>query len=52
VSDLKMWNSIVVPIYHIEGIPLNFLLDKEGRIIEQNLRGNRLSEALQEIFGK
>lgn len=52
VSDLKMWNSVVVPIYHIEGIPLNFLLDQDGRIIEQNLRGNRLSEVLEEILGK
>jgi thiol-disulfide isomerase/thioredoxin len=52
VSDLKMWNSVVVPIYQIGGIPMNFLLDPEGRIIDQNLRGNRLNEVLQEIFGK
>lgn len=52
VSDLKMWNSIVVPIYHIEGIPLNFLLDPEGRILAYNLRGDRLSEVLHELFDK
>lgn len=52
VSDLKMWNSVVVPVYHIEGIPLNFLLDPEGRILYHNLRGERLSEVLHELFEK
>lgn len=50
VSDLKMWNSVVVPVYHIQGIPMNFLLDPEGKIIAQNVRGERLGEVLQEIF--
>jgi len=50
VSDLRMWNSIVVPIYHIQGIPMNFLLDKEGRIIEQNLQGEKLSSVLDKLF--
>jgi len=31
VSDLKYWNSVVVQAYYIEGIPTNFLLDKEGK---------------------
>ena len=38
VSDVNYWNSIVVPLYKIESIPANFLLDKEGRIIATNLR--------------
>ena len=52
VSDLKFWNSVVVPLYHIEGIPANFLLDPEGIIIAKNLRGDDLSEKLREIFTK
>jgi len=50
VSDLKYWNSVVVPAYYIEGIPTNFLLDKEGKIIAKNLRGKALSNKLIEIF--
>ncbi|MBE9510995.1 MAG: AhpC/TSA family protein [Bacteroidetes bacterium] len=50
VSDLKYWNSVVVPAYYIEGIPANFLLDKEGKIIARNLRGEALSNKLKEIL--
>jgi peroxiredoxin len=50
VSDLQYWNSIVVPIYEIQGIPMSFLLDREGRIIDRNLRGPLLEEKLEEIF--
>jgi len=50
VSDLKYWNSIVVPAFYIEGIPTNFLIDKEGKIIARNLRGEALSNKLKEIF--
>jgi thiol-disulfide isomerase/thioredoxin len=50
VSDIKYWNSIVVPLYKIESIPCNFLLDKEGRIIARNLRGEQLQIKLAELF--
>lgn len=50
VSDLLMWNSVVVPVYNIQGIPMNFLLDREGHIIEMNLREERLQQRLAEIF--
>jgi peroxiredoxin len=52
VSDLKYWNSSVVPLYKIESIPNNFLLDKNGRIIASNLRGEQLQRKLAEIFNK
>lgn len=52
VSDIKYWNSIVVPLYKIESIPANFLLDKDGRIIASNLRGPMLESKLAEIFNK
>jgi peroxiredoxin len=52
VSDVKYWNSIVVPLYKIESIPNNFLLDKEGRIIASNLRGEQLQIKLAELFNK
>ncbi len=50
VSDLKYWKSAVVPVYNIEQIPANFLLDKEGHIIASNLRGEELLNELNQIF--
>ncbi len=50
VSDIQYWNSVVVPLYKIESIPYNFLLDKNGRIIGSNLRGEKLQAKLAEIF--
>ncbi|MGF1583695.1 MAG: thioredoxin-like domain-containing protein [Bacteroidales bacterium] len=50
VSDLQFWSSVVVPLYRIEGIPANYLLDPDGRIIARNLRGAELGSALEEIF--
>lgn len=50
ISDLQYWNSIVVPLYGIKSIPASFLLDKEGRVIASNLRGEALSIKLSEIL--
>jgi peroxiredoxin len=50
VSDLQYWNSIVVPVYNIEGIPMSYLLDRRGRIIARNLRGDVLEQELKQIF--
>jgi thiol-disulfide isomerase/thioredoxin len=52
VSDVKYWKSSVVPLYKIESIPTNFLLDREGRILATNLRGANLEKKLAEIFSK
>ncbi len=50
VSDLQFWSSVVVPMYNIQGIPANFLLDPEGRIIARNLRGAALGNKLEELL--
>ena len=50
ISDLGFWNSAVVPLYHIEGIPFNVLLDPQGKIIAMNLRGEELGNKLKELF--
>ncbi len=50
VSDIQFWNSKVVQLYKIESIPSNFLLDREGRIIATNLRGEALQTKLAELF--
>ncbi|MDR1887716.1 MAG: AhpC/TSA family protein [Prevotellaceae bacterium] len=46
VSDLKGWNSEAAALYGVRAIPANFLLDKDGKIVEKNLRGEALSETL------
>lgn len=50
VSDLKYWESSVVPLYHIQGIPYNVLLDKEGNVIAEGLRGSDLETKLQQVL--
>jgi peroxiredoxin len=50
VSDLKFWESSVVPLYHLEGIPHNVLLDPDGKVIAENLRGRALVNKLSEVL--
>jgi hypothetical protein len=50
VSDLKFWNSLVVPLYGIEEIPFNVLVDPKGNVIAQNLQGPSLQQKLQEVL--
>lgn len=50
VSDLSGWNSSVVDLYGFNGIPFTVLVDKEGNIIEKNLRGPALEAKLKEVL--
>lgn len=50
VSDLQYWNSSVVPIYYIQSIPASFLLDKEGKILARDLRGEELEKQLHVLL--
>jgi hypothetical protein len=52
VSDLKQWQSEVVPMYGISGIPFTVLVDKNGKVIATNLRGDSLKAKLEELLGK
>ncbi len=47
VSDLKGWQSQAATIYNINSIPSNFLLDGDGVIVAENLRGKQLDQTLQ-----
>ncbi len=51
VSDLKGWGSVAAASYGINSIPRAYLLDKEGRIVATNLRGEQLEQKVQEILG-
>ena len=50
VSDLKFWESAVVPMYNIQGIPYNVLLDPQGKVVAENLRGGDLAKKLNEVL--
>jgi peroxiredoxin len=50
VSDLKGWGNEVGIMYGVKGIPQNFLVDKEGKIVGKNLRGPELDQKLAEII--
>ena len=52
VSDLGYWQSSVVKLYHIQGIPTNYLLDRNGKIIGRNLRGEALTQKLEAVLSK
>jgi len=49
VSDLKSWQNSVAALYGVKGIPMNFLLDKNGRIVAKGLRGDDLEKKLVEL---
>lgn len=51
VSDLGGWNSKVGKIYKVNSVPFTVLIDKDGKIIKLNLRGEALSTELLQIFG-
>jgi peroxiredoxin len=50
VSDLKFWNSEIAKLYAIKSIPQNFLIDPQGKIIAQQLRGEALIKALEHFL--
>lgn len=50
VSDLKYWQSVAAQTYGVNGIPATFLLDKDGKVIAKNLRGEALEKKLEEVL--
>jgi peroxiredoxin len=48
MSDLAFWNSKAVDVYGFQGIPYNVLINPEGVIIAESLRGSDLMNRLQE----
>jgi len=50
VSDLKFWQNEAAVKYGIQQIPSSVLLDREGKIIAKNLRGEELAKKLAELL--
>jgi thiol-disulfide isomerase/thioredoxin len=51
VSDLMGWKNAVVLDFGIKSVPSSFLLDKNGKVIAKNLRGEALHKKLEQLFG-
>lgn len=49
VSDLKYWSSAVVPLYGIQSIPYNVLIDPNGVVIAEGLQGEALISKLSQL---
>ena len=52
VSDLLFWQSPSALQYNIRGIPANFLIDGDMKIIAKNLRGEELNAKLTELLAE
>lgn len=52
ISDLNGLKSPMAKAYNVSALPVSFLLDRDGRILARNLRGELLAEKLAGIFGQ
>jgi len=52
LSDLGYWQSAAAGIYGISSIPSSVLIDGKGKIIALNLRGDKLGQKVQELYGE
>jgi peroxiredoxin len=50
VSDLKGWDNEARKLYGLSGVPGNFLISPEGKIIAKNLIGEKLNAKLAEML--
>lgn len=50
VSDLQKWNAKFAAVYGVRAIPANFLIDGNGVIIDTDLRGPVLEQALTKLL--
>jgi thiol-disulfide isomerase/thioredoxin len=50
VSDLLQWDTPLIQTYGFNSIPYTVLVNKEGKIIGTNLRGESLEQKLKEVL--
>ncbi len=51
ISDLLATKSPVAKMYGVTGVPVSFLIDKNGTIIASQMHGSTLYETLRNVFG-
>jgi len=52
VSDLAAWSNKAARLYEISSIPSNLLVDKNGKIIAKNKRGEELEKTIEAFLSK
>lgn len=52
VSEVHGFDNQAAKDYAVQGIPANFLIDSQGKIVAQNLRGNALYEKISELLAQ
>ena len=52
VSDLNGYDNSARQNYAVAGIPANYLIDAQGKIVAKNLRGEALNAKIEELLGK
>lgn len=52
VSTLNKFDCPIAKHFHVTGIPRMYILDKAGKIIAQDLRGEELSRKMDELFAQ
>lgn len=50
VSDLAGWQSIAPVLYNFNSIPTTYLIDRQGKILNRNLRGDDLEKAVESFI--
>ncbi|NQU87519.1 MAG: TlpA family protein disulfide reductase [Mariniphaga sp.] len=50
VSDLAYWNNAAAKLYAVNTIPSSLIVDKQGKIIAKNLRGEDLRAKISELL--
>lgn len=52
VSSLKGWKCPIAQRFKVTGIPRMYIIDAQGKIIAQDLRGEKLAQKMDELFSK
>ena len=52
LSDLQGWKNAASTLYGVRGIPQNYLIGPDGKILASNLRGEELHKKLEELLSK
>lgn len=50
LSDLKAWENEAAKLYEVNAIPMNFLINTEGKIVAKYLRGDALIDQLKKVL--
>lgn len=50
ISQLQEFDSPIAQLYKVKGVPRNFLINRQGKIIALNLKGSDLAERITEFM--